>query len=58
MTEKDFSDALKKTAGDLLDNPLIKPIANEIIYDFVSSPECRRALIQYVKRKVTEKFGL
>ncbi len=57
-SDADFSKALRDAAGDLLNNPVIKPVADEIIYDFVRSPECRQAIAQYVKRKITEKLGL
>lgn len=61
MTDKnntEYKNALVKMAGDLANNPLIKPVLDQIIYDFISSPECKRAFAEYAKRKITDKLGL
>lgn len=54
----EYKNALTDMAGDLANNPLVKPIFDQIIYDFISSPECKQAFISYTKRKITDKLGL
>ncbi|MEA5037346.1 hypothetical protein SDC9_23523 [bioreactor metagenome] len=61
MAEKDnaeYKTALLEMAGELAANPLIKPVIDQIIYDFIRSPECRKAFGEYAKRKITDKLGL
>lgn len=61
MTEKDnteYKHALLEMAGELAANPLIKPALDQIIYDFIRSPECKKAFGEFAKRKITDKLGL
>ncbi|HJJ35045.1 MULTISPECIES: hypothetical protein [Methanocorpusculum] len=61
MAEKDnteYKNALMEMAGELAANPLIKPVIDQLIYDFIRSPECRKAFGEYAKRKITDKLGL
>ncbi len=45
-------------AGEIGNNPLVKPIIDQLVYDFVWSPECKKAFGEYAKRKITDKLGL
>ncbi len=45
-------------AGDIAGNPLVKPIIDQLVYDFIRSPECKKAFGEYAKRKITDKLGL
>lgn len=61
MTDNDdssFKSALITMAGDLVQNPVIGPIIEEVAYDFISSPECREAFAAYAKRRIKEKVRL
>lgn len=61
MVEKhnpEYKNALLEMAGEIANNPLIKPTIDQIVYDFIKSPECKRAFGEYAKRKITDKLGL
>lgn len=61
MAEKnnqEYKDALIDMAGDIASNPLVKPIIDQLVYDFIRSPECKKAFGEYAKRKITDKLGL
>ncbi|HJJ30080.1 MAG TPA: hypothetical protein VJ857_02450 [Methanocorpusculum sp.] len=54
----EYKNALLEMAGEIANNPLIKPIIDQVVYDFIKSPECKRAFVEYAKRKITDKLGL
>ncbi|MDO5844081.1 MAG: hypothetical protein Q4Q53_02910 [Methanocorpusculum sp.] len=56
--EEDYKSALMKMAGEFTNNPVIKPIVDKVVYDFISSPECKKAFGEYAKRKIAEKLGM
>ncbi|RBQ23509.1 MAG: hypothetical protein ALMCE001_17780 [Methanocorpusculum sp. MCE] len=61
MAEKnneEYKNALLDMAGDIAGNPLVKPIIDQLVYDFIRSPECKKAFGEYAKRKITDKLGL
>jgi len=61
MAEKnnpEYKNALLEMAGDIGNNPLVKPIIDQLVYDFIRSPECKKAFGEYAKRKITDKLGL
>ncbi|MCZ0859969.1 hypothetical protein O0S10_01840 [Methanocorpusculum sp. MG] len=61
MTSADdssFKSALLSAAGDLVKNPVIGPVIEQVAYDFLSSPECRDAFAAYAKRRFKESIGL
>ncbi|MDO9523695.1 MAG: hypothetical protein Q7J08_08320 [Methanocorpusculum sp.] len=61
MVEKnnpEYKNALLEMAGEIGNNPLVKPIIDQLVYDFIRSPECKKAFGEYAKRKITDKLGL
>ncbi len=54
----EYKNALLEMAGEIGNNPLVKPIIDQIVYDFIRSPECKKAFGEYAKRKITDKLGL
>jgi hypothetical protein len=55
---EEYKNALLDMAGDIAANPLVKPIIDQLVYDFIRSPECKKAFGEYVKRKITDTLGL
>ncbi len=56
--DSSFKSALIGAAGDLVKNPVIGPVIEQVAYDFLSSPECRDAFAAYAARRLKEKVGL
>lgn len=58
VEDSSFKSALIGAAGDLVKNPVIGPVIEQVAYDFLSSPECRDAFAAYAKRRIRESIGL
>lgn len=56
--ENDYKSAMMKMAEEFSNNPVIKPVIDKVVYDFIQSPECKKAFGDYVKRKIAEKLGM
>lgn len=56
--DSSFKSALMRSAGNLVRNPVLGPVIEQVTYDFLSSPECCEAFAAYAKRRMRETIGL